>query len=126
MNQQSRFFRLARVASYKSSSKVRIGAVLTLNRKVISVGHNKMDKSHPRMASFRHWKKIHAEFDTTIGVKNDLRGSIIYVYRDQLDGKIGMCKPCPDCQVILRELGVVGAYFTDPSETEGIGFIDLR
>lgn len=71
-------------------------------------------------------KKIHAEVDAVIGIdRHLLTGTTIYVYRERLDGKIGMCKPCIDCQAIMKELGILRAIYTDPSEKDNVGEIKL-
>lgn len=127
MNLTNRFFRLARIVSYKSKSQVRIGAVLTKNRKIISLGYNDMEKTHPVMAKLSEWKKIHAELDALIGTSRyDLSGATMFVYRDQRDGNVGMCKPCEDCQILMKRAGIYSAYYTDPNLPGAVGYIDLR
>lgn len=117
---------LARKLSYKARHRVRIGAVVAKGKSVVGVGFNKMDKTHPLITRRNPLKKLHAEVDAIIGIdRNQLIGSTIYVYRELLNGKLGMCKPCIDCQFILREAGVKKAYYSDPSIEGGIGVMEL-
>ena len=117
---------LAKRLSFKSKHRVRIGAVISNKRHIVGVGFNKMDKTHPLITSRNPKKKIHAEVDAIIGVdRRHLDGATIFVYRELRNGKIGFCKPCVDCQAILAEVGVRRAIYTDPTQKDSIGEIDL-
>jgi len=120
-------FRLARELCFKSKHRVRIGAVVVNKKQIVGVGFNKMDKTHPLITSRNPKKKLHAEVDAIIGIdRRKLIGAIIYVYRERLDGKIGMCRPCPDCQAILKEAGVRKAFYTDPTLETNVGELNLE
>lgn len=121
MDLDSLFFRVARLESYNSSSRIRVGACLAKNRKLISYGHNSDTKTHPAMLQRGYsWGYMHAELAAIIGVhKTDLRGAHIYVYREKGNGSLGLSRPCPRCQVILRAAGISMAYYTDPASPSG-------
>ena len=36
-----------------------------------------------------------------------------------------MAKPCGVCEMHLKEAGIVGVYYTDPSEEAGYGYMAL-
>jgi len=86
-----------------------------------------MAKSHPVAAKFHPLKKVHAEHDCLIGTSRyDLNGGVMFVYRDQRNGNIGMSRPCDSCQFLMRRVGIKGAFYTDPNIPGNIGYIDLR
>ena len=117
---------LAKKLSFKSTHRVKIGAVIARGKHVIGVGFNKINKTHPLITRRCPHKKLHAEVDALIGIdRHLLRHAVIYVYRERLDGQIGMCKPCPDCQAILREVGIHKAFYTDPTERGNVGELKL-
>lgn len=127
MDLGNRFFRLARIVSYKSKSPVRIGAVLTKNRKVVSVGWNDMVQGHPIMHRRNPLKKTHAELDMILGVRrDDLENATVFIYRDQRNGNLGMCRPCSDCEYLMTRAGIRHVYYSDPIEINNIGYMDLK
>ena len=113
---QKSFFQLARNVSFHSKHRVRVGAVIVKNGKPISVGFNKL-KTHTMYKKVNHPKSayirsLHAEMAALISARTDLRGAVIYVYRERKDGSVGTAKPCPVCQMLLKEAGVREAWFT--------------
>lgn len=111
------FFSLAKATSEKAPDRVRIGAVLTKGRKVLSIGFNRMLQTHPSMAKLRSMKRIHAELSALIGVRwRDLAGAEMFVYRSLRTGEVGMCRPCEHCVLLLQEAGVSRVFYTDPSQ----------
>lgn len=100
-------FRIAMIASRKSTSRFKIGAAVFRNRKLISIGFNKMDKSHPGMG---HLKRIHAEFDAVMNI--DVRGCDIFIYRETKAGIPVLSEPCEFCGPLLRTLGIRRVYHT--------------
>lgn len=117
---------LARKLSFKGNHRVRIGAVIASGKRVVGIGFNKVNKTHPLITKRNPLKGIHAEVDAIIGVdRHLLHGTCVYVYRELRNGKIGFCKPCIDCQAILKEVGVKKAIYTDPSNENQIGEMEL-
>lgn len=104
-------FRLAKQASFKSKHKTRMGAALTNKGKTTSVGTNRI-KTHPRFANPNlHLKvSIHAEIDCII--RSKVSGDTIYVYREDLEGKPKLARPCVDCMKALKEFGIKKIYYT--------------
>ena len=126
MTLQHPCFKLARNISFKSTDRFKIGAVVAKGKRIISVGYNQMHKTHPRMYKQNPKKKLHAELHAIIGIyKTDLTNATVYVYRERLDGLIGLSKPCIYCQVILEEAGIKKVFFTDPNELNYIGQMRL-
>lgn len=107
-----RFVELAKRAARHSQYHMRVGAVITRKNQVLSLGFNKPSKTHPRSRS--RWSRIHAELDAILGVPLDaLRGSSVYVVRLTKAGLLAMSRPCSDCMVLLKEVGVRKVYYVD-------------
>jgi hypothetical protein len=111
------YFKLAKNVSKYSDYKIKVGAVIA-RRKPIGVASNKC-KTHPIHAnpdkSLR--KNIHAEIRAVINCGNeDLKGAIVYVYRQTKDGKPALARPCNYCYNYLKERGVRTIYYTTNEE----------
>jgi len=102
-------FRLAKnVSKLSPHPKYKLGAVLVVNGKAVSVGHNQY-KSHPEAK----YSGIHAEICALRNSgKKRIRGSSIFVYRENKLGRLALSKPCPDCMKALKSFGVRWIYFT--------------
>jgi deoxycytidylate deaminase len=115
---------IAKALSFHSTFRVRIGAVVVDRKSVVSVGWNKQ-KTHP-IISRNNYRKLHAEISCVVGGDRDLlRGATMYVYRENLNGELAICKPCPWCQAILKEAGIREVFYIDPSEKDSIGRMEL-
>jgi deoxycytidylate deaminase len=100
-------------------NRVRIGAVLVLNNKVVGKGAN-LSTSHPlqsfhnlrtgRIAPSHH---LHAEIHALVDCdRSNIQGAEIYVGRFDRLGKLAMCKPCVACEDALRRAGVNRVVYT--------------
>ena len=99
---------MARQVAWKSTHRIKIGAVLVHKGQVLNVGHNKVGKSHPKYP----WS-LHAELDACLGIhRADLRGASLYLFRTNSLGLHGICKPCDVCQSVLKELGIKEVCYT--------------
>jgi deoxycytidylate deaminase len=105
-----RYFTIAKAASQCSDLRCAVGAVI-ISHKPISIGFN-IQKSHPRFADGKRSYSIHAEISALLRSQCSVRGSTIYVYREDRNGDIGMAKPCPNCMKILIEAGIKRVYYT--------------
>ena len=116
---------LAKKISYKGIGRVRIGAVLVSGKGIVNVGFNNTLKTHPIISKNCH-KKLHAEVDCIIGIhRRCLRNGVMYLYRERLDGKIGMCRPCSSCEAILKSAGIKKVYYTNPNIAGYVGEMKL-
>jgi deoxycytidylate deaminase len=107
-----RMFELAKKLSLKSTSKFKLGCVIANKNRIVCVGHNFMEKTHPKVPSI--WKTLHAELHALIGTSSlDTKGCVAYVYRETKDGQLANAKPCPMCEAALRQAGVKKVYYTD-------------
>ena len=112
----------------KSKSHVRLGAVLTKRRRVISAGVNNMRKTHPIVQQHSpgddFTRGTHAEIHACIGVSaRDLEGAEIYTVRLLRNGQKALAKPCKICQSYMRSVGVVGVWFT--VDADNVGYLEL-
>ncbi len=106
-----KYFALARTISKKSKSFPKLGCVIVQKNKVVSLGFNNREKTHPKCKTREN--KIHAELHALIGVAAEsLKGSHVYVYREYASGELAMSKPCEYCHAALVEAGVKKVFFT--------------
>lgn len=112
-NMNRKVIRLAIKAAEKSPSRFRVGAVIFRGSKILGVGFNDMDKTHPK--AMTEERKRHAEFSAAMNAKRyDLKGARMYVVRLKKDGTMGNAKPCEHCaeQIMLAGIKSVG-FSTD-------------
>ena len=109
-------FETAKAASlYGIAPRVglRVGAALFAKSTLLSIGFNTYNVTHPD--SFRNkefHRNIHAEHRAIIKRRHYENGNLImYVWRERFDGTPGNCRPCLNCQIILREAGVKRVRF---------------
>ena len=100
---------LAVACAELSNHRFRLGAVIHHGSRVLGVGFNQADKTHP--ASPHPFKSIHAEFSAFVNATRNvgidrLKGSSIYVHRLKADGGPGLAKPCRFCEELLNKVGV--------------------
>ena len=106
------YFNLARKASQKSPSKVKMGCVI-VKRKFVCPGWNYMEKSHPKSNSYDNY--LHAEIHALIRFNNrsSVEGADVYVYRETKTGELANSKPCSICMMALRESRVKRVCFIE-------------
>lgn len=111
-----KFFVTAKKMSHMSNhAKANIGAVIVKNSKLVGMGFNKL-KTHPR--SNHPWKHIHAELDSILNSNTCTKGADLYLYRENKQGQLAMCKPCAFCQILLAQAGIRRIYFTTENGLE--------
>jgi len=87
------------------SQKYNFVAML-VNPKPVSIGHNNMQKTHPIIARYNAFQKMHAEIDCLNGAPEEkIPGSTLFIWRKKGNG-FGMAKPCPMCEQELKSKGV--------------------
>lgn len=116
----------AREASFKSThDRVRIGAVIAKGRKIVACGAN-IARSHPLQGTISARVNLrvgraylHAEIAAIIRAMKSLsvrrKSFVMYVYREDLNGELAMCKPCRACELAIRESGIIDTVvYTTP------------
>ena len=105
------YFKVAKQLSYKSDHRFhQHGSCIKKGKSVIGFGWNQL-KTHRKAPSFFH--SIHAEFHATLGLRPaELAGAEIYVYREHKNGNLANSKPCNNCLLMIRSLGIKKVWFT--------------
>lgn len=102
----------------------KLGAVMMLGSKVLSVGYN-INKTHPVQKAYniergydpnvKNNGTLHAEMMCLINTKYldvDWSRVSIYIYREHKDHSPALAKPCPACEKALKERGITQIYYT--------------
>jgi deoxycytidylate deaminase len=111
MNAIERGIGLAARAANFSDAHLKVGAAILKGSRLISIGWNDSRKTHPSSGTRYHG--IHAEFSAIVGnYKTSLHGATIFVARLKKNC-LGMAKPCPACEQLIREAGIKKVYFTN-------------
>jgi pyrimidine deaminase RibD-like protein len=105
-------YNLAQRLSKKSNHHTyKLGCVIFNKKEIIGLGFNQL-KTHPKSPHPFH--SIHAEFHAIMGVSpSDLRNAKVFVYMENVKGKIGKGKPCPCCTKMLEQLGLSKVFYTN-------------
>ncbi len=122
-NKQTKYFKVAEAISATSEFRAKIGAAIVIDGQVVSVGTN-IRKSHPLQQKYDRFRSekpediphyLHAEMAAIVRAKDlDLANAEIYIFRRNLNDKLGMCRPCPACMKAIKDFGIkVVAYTTD-------------
>lgn len=86
-----------------------IVAIVLVNKSVVAVGWNNINKTHPKMAKYSEHKKKHAEVMALSKAKtknHDLSNAQLIVYGQTKAGNQICSKPCKYCQQIIKDYGV--------------------
>lgn len=113
-NKINRIMKVAYKATFKSAHDQPMAAVLVKGNRILSVGINQTEKTHPeqkervgRTGRIVSSKKIHAELDALIGADYaNIRGSTIYVVRRKKNMDFGLARPCASCEALLKSYGI--------------------
>lgn len=115
-----RSLQLAMEIALYSDHRCKIGCVVTDKRgKIISQGFNRL-KTHPTQAHYAkrygniHQIYLHAEISALIKCRE--APHTIFIARHLRSGKEGIGKPCPICEMAIKESGVKNVIYTNGSE----------
>ena len=105
------------ITTAKSSpSKKQVGALLLNKNKVVVAATNLETKSHPLQAKFaervglKEKIYLHAEIAALVKCREDV--DTIIVARVNPQGKLRMARPCPICELALKEAGITHVHYT--------------
>jgi len=118
INSWKRGFDAAKAARLYSNGNTpgrMLGAALFSGSNLISVGFNIFEKSHPDSKNKRTSNNICAEHAAVIKRQHYNNGNnlIVYVYRENYEGKPVCSKPCLSCQTILNLANVKRVRYID-------------
>jgi deoxycytidylate deaminase len=100
--------------SKKSTFSPRMGAVVFKGKRIYGSGHNGVRSSSISL-KYKKWEEsLHAEQSALLNLDwEKLKGCSILVYRVNSFGKLGMAKPCPMCQKLIKYVGIKNIYYTN-------------
>ena len=123
-----RFLRMAKsfaeTYNYDSSLEYLLCALIVKGGRVLSVGYN-----HRGLTALqnvhrvgRKAETVHAEVHAVLQKRDKIRfeGSKIFVVRLRADGSLGLARPCPTCQAVLKAYGIKKAYYSISNEEYGV------
>jgi tRNA(Arg) A34 adenosine deaminase TadA len=96
----------------RSSQNFKHGAIIVKNKKIISLGHNKISSKVPS-----HLYSIHAEMAAIKGSSKNVTNSHCYVVRVNTYG-LAESKPCEKCQQFMKMHGVTRVFYSTGSKLE--------
>lgn len=114
MTSIERFMRHAKRFALQSQEQFMLGACLVKSGRILGVGKNSINRSnHLTHKYFDKYPTIHAEMNCLVRLDpEDIRGSVVYVWRQKRTGEPGMAKPCKRCAIALRDMGVKRVVYT--------------
>ncbi len=115
MNQEN-IIKLAVLQAQKVESRYnnnfRLGSVLFSKNKIINVGRNYPNRTHPKSTTL--FQKVHAEFDCVWGVpRNYLYKSDLLVVRIGTKNNLTMSKPCKYCMELLFNCKIRNVFWSN-------------
>ena len=114
-NRDKAYLSVARYLAAKSNARNTHGAVVVKGGRVLGTGWNK-NRNNPTIVSPEHIKtdcSYHAE-EVAIreAGEDNVRGAIIYVARINKNGEDRDSKPCPRCNLLIKQAGIKRVIFT--------------
>lgn len=110
-----------------STSKKQVGALLLNRNRVVMAATNLENKSHPVQAKFANKaglkEKIYLHAEIAALIKCKEQADTIIVARVNCFDNLRMAKPCPICQLALKEAGISKVYY---STNHGFKFFNLK
>lgn len=111
----------------KSTYKHRLGACISIGRKVLGVGYNKVNRHQSKVKTDSWNGSLHAEIAAVLDALRNhpverLRGSTVTVVRIGKFGELRLAMPCKNCYNSLRNLGIKEVRFSNDSG----GFTSMR
>lgn len=126
MNREEYYFKKAKKISKLSTyDRVRIGCIAVYKKNIIGIGYNqaKTNPMQTKYSLYRHVYNanninnyIHAEMACVNQIKNldiDFSKVRLFIYREDNNKNLGICKPCGACERAIRDLGIKRVYYTD-------------
>lgn len=116
-----KFVRFAKraIVHHSLEEKFKMACVIVQRKKMISLGINYRNKTHPVAKKFDPHKTMHAEIHaiTRAVNKEQLIGSTVVVYRQDNNGNQAMARPCMMCQKVLKHYGIKYMLYTNDKGT---------
>jgi deoxycytidylate deaminase len=102
------YLKIARKNALRSTEDYRMGACLVKSGRVLGVGVNQKNKTNRLIREFfNNFPTMHAEACCMSNLDpEDIKGSVLYVYRQRKIGNPGMAKPCIRCARLIISVGI--------------------
>ena len=102
----------------KSTYKHRLGACVSIGRKVLGVGYNKVNRHQSKVKTDSWNGSLHAEISAVLDALRKypvekLKGATVTVVRVDSAGKLKLALPCKNCYNSLRNLGIKEVRFSN-------------
>lgn len=105
--------------------RIHIGCIAVYKGHILAVGYN-TNKTHPIQKKYNKYRKmkyegveplptIHAEMNCLLQIKDldlDFSKVKLYVYREDRNGNLAMCRPCKACMHMIDDLGIKEIFYT--------------
>lgn len=105
--------------------RVHIGCIAVYKNQILSVGYN-TNKTHPLQKKYNKFRNInydnvepipflHAEMSCLLQIREmdiDFNKVELYIYREDRNGNLSMCRPCKACMKMIDTLGIKNIYYT--------------
>ena len=107
--------------------RIKIGAVVAKGSKYYNHGYNLIRPCGIQASYNKRVGRItksdcrHAEMDVLCKARacgRSAKGMDMYVARLDRNGMPAMCKPCPACELAIREAGIKRVFYTTPTGVE--------
>lgn len=109
-------------------NRVHIGCVAVYKNHVLAVGYN-TNKTHPLQNKYNKYRNmtyenteprssLHAEMSCLMQIKDmdiDFSKVELYVYRENRNGNLAICRPCRACMKMVDDLGIKKIHYTTDS-----------
>ena len=113
------------ISNLSDFPKIHIGCIAVYKKKMIGIGYNQA-KTNPIQAKYNVYRGIktvndyiHAEMACINQIKNldiDFSKVKLFVYREDAEKNIRICRPCEACERAIRDLGITKVYYTDTNK----------
>lgn len=112
-----RYIELALKLAQQSTYHQQIGCVVIKKNRIVGVGFNKGQKTHPK--SKHAFKSIHAELAALLnaGQENAYKATVV-IARKYKDNTLANAHPCPSCMLLLKEMRVKRIVYTNNNSWE--------
>jgi tRNA(Arg) A34 adenosine deaminase TadA len=113
------FEQARRASKFSDHRQHRVGAAVFYKGEFLAAGFNSY-KTHPSTFRFPSAFTRHAEIHALLRAKVkkfDLTNATVVVYRETLNGELGMARPCEMCMAKAVELGIREVYYTTNENT---------
>lgn len=115
------YMRLAKKMAIQSEEQFKLGACLVKSGKVLGLGKNFVNHTNWIVKEHFAYPTVHAEIHCLVRLdEDDIRGSVIYVWRQKRTGEAGMAKPCERCARVLAKFGVKRVIYTTDNGEFGV------